>query len=503
MHHGAKKYPSLHRKFRVPTENTNRSEDAKTATEALVPSLVAYSRDMNIVRLRNRTRTYIDTLLAHGRLIGEAVHVDSSKWTLDIVRGPNISDKNTLMTLGRAAINAYVPGESGGEWENVEGGFNYTEDFGWESDGLRGHVFADQYNLTVILGLKGTSTAVFDGAETTTNDKENDNLFFGCCCGQDFSYWARQVCACRTSAYTCNNTCVSTALRESNRYYTAAQNLYDNVTALYPEAQIWLIGHSLGGATSSLLGMTVGTPVVTFEAPGEAMAASRLRLPVPPKYHLGSSSSEAKMATFHFGHTADPLFMGTCNDPKWGCALAGYAMESQCHTGMTCIYDTVKDKGWGLHLINHGIKTVVHQVIDGYNETAECKPAEECFDCPLWDFYESNSSLPTSLPTTISSSYTRTRTVTCQTPGWFGCLDESTTSTLTSSTSSTTTCKTPGWFGCLDQTTSAGSPITTTMIMTTTTTTVTKTATKTTTKIATTTATCHTPGWWGCKDNAG
>ncbi len=35
-------------------------------------------------------------------------------------------------------------------------GFNYTEDFGWEGDGLRGHIFADTENKTVVIGLKGT-----------------------------------------------------------------------------------------------------------------------------------------------------------------------------------------------------------------------------------------------------------------------------------------------------------------------------------------------------------
>ena len=50
---------------------------------------------------------------------------------------------------------------------------------------------------------------------------------------------------------------------------------------MYPESNIWLIGHSLGGALASLLGVTFGAPVVAFESPGEKMAAKRLRLPSP------------------------------------------------------------------------------------------------------------------------------------------------------------------------------------------------------------------------------
>lgn len=50
---------------------------------------------------------------------------------------------------------------------------------------------------------------------------------------------------------------------------------------MFPDANIWVIGHSLGGSLASLLGVTFGVPVVTFEPPGERMAARRLHLPTP------------------------------------------------------------------------------------------------------------------------------------------------------------------------------------------------------------------------------
>jgi pimeloyl-ACP methyl ester carboxylesterase len=53
---------------------------------------------------------------------------------------------------------------------------------------------------------------------------------------------------------------------------------------MYPNANIWVIGHSLGGALASLLGITFGAPVVTFEPPGERMAAQRLHLPSPVRH---------------------------------------------------------------------------------------------------------------------------------------------------------------------------------------------------------------------------
>jgi putative lipase involved disintegration of autophagic bodies len=50
---------------------------------------------------------------------------------------------------------------------------------------------------------------------------------------------------------------------------------------MYPEANIWVTGHSLGGGLASLLGVSFGAPVVAFEAPSDRMASRRLHLPQP------------------------------------------------------------------------------------------------------------------------------------------------------------------------------------------------------------------------------
>ncbi len=293
---------------------------------------------------------------------------------------------------------------------------------------------------------------MFDGSDTTTNDKENDNLFFGCCCGQGGQYLWRQVCDCKTSTYTCNSTCLVEALKKKNRYYYAAQDLYHNVTAIYPDADIWLAGHSLGGSVSSLLALTYGLPVVTFEAPGEALAAARLGLPTPPEYHAGSHQARAYTGGHHFGHTADPIFMGTCNSASSFCTLAGYSLQTACHTGKSCVYDTVADLGWRTAIGTHSIKRVIADVITKYDQPPKCEADPECVDCYNWKFFESNGSETTTTSTTSTTSSVRTRTSTCKTPGWWGCLDESTTApgsttttttvTTTLSTSTTSTCKT-------------------------------------------------------------
>lgn len=356
-------------------------------------------------------------MVAAARQQGFVSVLSPSAWTVDEVPAPNITDKDTILTLALMAANAYVekPGEA--DWEDVGAPFNRSADFGWESDGLRGHVFADETNSTIVIGLKGTSPAVFDGDGTTTNDKVNDNLFFSCCCAQQGPWTWHQVCDCATGTYSCNNTCVVQALRDENRYYQAARELYANVTELYPNSHVWIAGHSLGGAVSSFLGLTYGVPVVTFQAVPDALAAGRLGLPVPPGADPNAPQTREYTGAFHFGHTADPIYIGTCNGATASCSFGGYALESACHTGRECVYDTVGDKGWRVGIGTHKIRAVIRDVILKYETVPECKFTPECRDCGNWKMYESNGTeTTTTSSTSTSTSKTRTRTETCKTP---------------------------------------------------------------------------------------
>ena len=449
-------------------------------------------------RLKDRRPATVDPMIRAAREEGEVWALSPSAWTIDDIPGPNVSDKMTIIALARMAQAAYVLEPDTSHWQNISE-FHNSTDFGWESDGLRGHVWANDKNSTIIISMKGTTMAVFDGAETSTQDKENDNLFFSCCCGQQGQLTWRKVCDCATGTYSCNSTCVTKHLRQEHRYYTAARELYTNVTELYPEANVWVSGHSLGGAVSSLLGMTYGLPTITFESPPENLAAKRLGLPLPPPIGTDPDAPRKRgyTGTYHIGHTADPLFLGTCNGITSLCSFAGYAMETACHSGRECVYDVVGDEGRRVSLTSHSIKAVIEDVLLKYDEVPECVTTPECVDCPLWKFYESNSSAPVTSSTTTSSKI-RTRTETCKTPGWWGCLDESTTSTSgvtttsapTTTTTKTHSCETPGWFGCNDKTTTTTTKIHTTAPVTTT----------SKSKHEPTSTTCATPGWWGCRD---
>ena len=419
FHHGTHAYPKLHKRFDIHPQYVESKISNWEGKAVVGESLHARANEIAIQRLSDRTLATVESLIAAARISGIASTISSSAWTTDEVMGPNVTDKETVVSLALMAANAYVKEPGTGEWEDVNGGFNHSDSFGWEGDGLRGHIFADKTNSTIVIAIKGTSPAVFDGAETTTNDKVNDNLFFSCCCGQGGQYLWHQVCDCLHTTYTCNQTCVVKALREENRYYRAALELYGNATELYPASEVWLAGHSLGGAVSSLLGLTFGVPVVTFEAPGEALAAARLGLPSPPNSHPSAPQSRKNTGAYHFGHTADPIFMGSCNGATAGCTLGGYAMESQCHTGQVCIYDVVEDKGWRVGIGTHSIRKVIKDVVKAYDDVPSCEPDTECIDCFNWKYFDSNGSDPSTSTTSSSAKTSQTRTSTCQTPGWW------------------------------------------------------------------------------------
>lgn len=493
FHHGIQDQ-TVHRRLDVPkSASTMWIESEDGILEEETRPLVARTSPMKIERLKDRRPSVVDPMVAAAREEGGYWALSPSAWTVDNVAGPDVTDRDTVLTFAQMAANAYVDTPETGDWKDVNGGFNRTDDigFGWDSDGLRGYLYIDEKNSTIVIGVKGTSLAIWDGDGTTTNDKENDNLFFSCCCGQQGSSFARQVCDCAEGTYTCNISCLKKSLRKENRYYAAARSLYANVTALYPDANIWLSGHSLGGSVSAMLGLTYGVPALTFQAVPDALPANRLGLPIPPGVDPDRPGQRDYTGAFHFGQNADPIFMGTCNGATASCAYAGYALESACHTGRECVWDVVAVNGTRVSVVTHRIIWVISNVIKQWQTVPECKFTPECYDCPLWKEITGNKSSATT--TSTSSTRMQTRTTTCKTPGWWGCLDETTTNSETTtststSTTTTSTCKTPGWFGCNDETTTTSKSST-------------PEPTATITSPKTSSTTCHSPGFFGgCND---
>jgi putative lipase involved disintegration of autophagic bodies len=311
-------------------------------------------------------------------------------WLGREVPGPDVNKRATLLQLAKMTSNAYTNPDAK-DWYTLGDDFpdNSTLPFGWEpdADGFRGHIFVSADNSTVVVSVKGTSAGWLagGGGPTVKKDQLNDNLLFSCCCARVGPTWST-VCGCYNGKSRCDIECLEESLVEESLFYSVGTNLYNNVTYMYPDANIWFIGHSLGGALASLIGTTFGLPVVAFEAPGEKMAAARLHLPVYPNMdHIT-----------HVRNNGDSIAMGTCNGVTSVCALGGYAMESKCHLGKSIIYDTVGQLNWSVGTSNHGIKVVIDNVLsdswwkgEGDEEGREVplpREEEDCVDCYNWEF---------------------------------------------------------------------------------------------------------------------
>ncbi|CCM04561.1 uncharacterized protein FIBRA_06742 [Fibroporia radiculosa] len=268
-------------------------------------------------------------------------------WNALDTEGPDVRDRETLLMLAKMANNAYQePADK--EWYHIGSDWNSSYPFGWEpnADGLRGHIFATPDNSTVVITVKGTDTGWLTGGGGPTLDL----------LGPQYAIVMKVVTS-------------------------VIKNLYYNVSYMYPSADIWLVGHSLGGSLASLIGVTFGAPVVAFEAPAEKLAAQRLHLPSPP----------STQHVTHVYHTADPIPMGVCNGVSSACAIGGYAMETRCHLGNIIRYDTVSKLGWGVSVRNHGIRVIVDMLSaewdsDNPGAVPDLFEEEDCVDCFNWEF---------------------------------------------------------------------------------------------------------------------
>ncbi|WFD32939.1 triacylglycerol lipase [Malassezia sp. CBS 17886] len=298
------------------------------------------------------------------------------------VYAPNVSDRRTLLALAQMTMLAYYP-ERPETIPDAQGWF-------WG-------------NATIVIALKGTSAALLPGGgDTAQRDKENDNLLFSCCCARVNRNWT-PVCDCYAENHSCDNSCVGRALIEQSLYYPAATDMYNNISYLYPNSTMWIVGHSLGGVLASLLGATFGVPAISYEAPGDRLAATRLHLPLPPP-DVPRDDAFALAPVTHVYHTADPLATGQCQGLGSLCSATGYALETKCHMGLSVVYDTEKYLGWQPSVLSHRITYVIEELLTEDWDKRVCdravapaagaalgavpaaSPESQCEECIEWTF---------------------------------------------------------------------------------------------------------------------
>ncbi|CAE6500881.1 unnamed protein product, partial [Rhizoctonia solani] len=389
---------------------------------------VAVASDGNVYTLATQSFTIQKPILLDQRVHVPRTFRTGQNWKSHEIIGPATNKRETLLALAKMTNNAYFKDSKtigwydlGGKWTNVKPLFSliyFTKkqqdhSIGYDpsTSGFRGHVFVSHDNRTAVLSIKGTSAVVFGGSATVFKDKLNDNLLFSCCCARVDWTWI-PVCGCARSGGRCDQSCVESSLQTDGLFYEIGVNLYNNLTYMYPDAQIWVVGHSLGGSLASLVGATFGAPVVAFEAPGERLAAQRLHLPI----------AEDALHITHVYNTADPIpmvrlsffslssvvdFLGadgggrervrvrrrfvTREDMRWrrGKSALEYQVSDsnffRCHLGQTIVYDTLSILHWASDIRSHFINTIIDQLLDEDWSTKVKKSKKSRFPWPWSD----------------------------------------------------------------------------------------------------------------------
>ena len=155
--HGLYSHQDLHRRLDIrPEDDIWIASDAEGG-RSLPGPLHAKSTKVQIERLSDRRIPTMQSLYHTARLTGNSATLDPSAWVLDEVSAPDTTDKQTVLAFARMSWDAYTAEPGTGEWQDATGKFNNSQGFGWEGDSLRGHIFADENNDTVVIALKGTS----------------------------------------------------------------------------------------------------------------------------------------------------------------------------------------------------------------------------------------------------------------------------------------------------------------------------------------------------------
>lgn len=123
-------------------------------------SLRLRQRPAQIYRLPTSVSTLLNNTPAKVRNATPEGDDSTQEWRLTQVSEPDVSDKETVLSLAKMASDAYLLDEHTPDWLwlNSSAGFNLSSGFGWQDNRLRGHVFANAENRSIVIAIKGTST---------------------------------------------------------------------------------------------------------------------------------------------------------------------------------------------------------------------------------------------------------------------------------------------------------------------------------------------------------
>jgi len=314
-------------------------------------------------------------------------------------------DYTNVKTMALMSYNAYLE-LNDTNWEKVP--YNITKPINNDLDNVRGYLFKkDNVN---IIAIKGTTINFVPDAfaplrrtelvnntkvikdyytfnqeafnnPTVKNDRFNDNMFFSCCYykqSKDYIDYLNNNTVCHTerSKKICNKSCYTESTNIELNYINIITSIIENMKKdiNFDTETVVFTGHSLGGFLATVLGMKYNKQVISFDSPGTRHYINLLNL-------QGNTEQ-----IYHFSHTADSIAHGHCGVV---CKIWGYNLDTECHIGNTCIYDSKKKLGYFDGIRYHQLKWIIDYILPHWEtDFPECVYNKECKErnCEKWEY---------------------------------------------------------------------------------------------------------------------
>ena len=301
--------------------------------------------------------------------------------------GNLIINYENILDLASMANNVYLnPQDS--KWLNTT--LQEVQDISLNTESLKVYLFRNSQLKINVISIKGTSlywrypqnilnnTCSINDKDiyidsTYYNDKYNDNMYFSCCYYKQSNLFEK-CDQCQDEYNTCCLQCYDNTKNLELNYINIGSEIVTNLQKIIDfNEEVLFTGHSLGGTVASLLAIKYNKIGVGFESPGDKHYADMINM------------DYTNNRIYHFGHNADPIFMGDCGGT---CNILGYSIYTKCHIGNTCVYDSKDKLKMGESLWNHRIHYVIDNIISQWqNNMPECSKSNNCNDCEKWTYH--------------------------------------------------------------------------------------------------------------------
>jgi len=293
-----------------------------------------------------------------------------------------------ILDLANMSHNAYFKPQDY-NWLNTS--LPEIQDLSINNDSLKVYLFRHPTTKTNVISIKGTSlywnnhinythdTCDLDPtiySSTYYNDKVNDNLYFSCCYYKQSNLF--ETCtSCKQEQdnyHDCCTECYNNSTHLELNYLNIGSTIVENLKSQidFDNEEIIFTGHSLGATVASLLAIKYNKVGVGFQSPGDKHYANMINMDYQNKH------------IYHFGHNADPIFMGDCGST---CNMMGYHIYTRCHIGYTCTFNAKEKLNIGESLWTHRINYVINNIISNWkNDIPQCIKLDDCNDCENWKY---------------------------------------------------------------------------------------------------------------------